>query len=110
LPSTPPWAASLAVDYSLVSSIGKIVPTISASYNGNFYYYADNRLRQPRYTLLNSSVDWTLPGDRLDIELAATNLTNATYYEGKSEQLAPLNDVQRRGAPRLYGITFRTRF
>lgn len=107
--STPKWTANISADYLFETSLGEIRPTVNASYNDGYFFYADNRLAQPRYWLLNASLNWTLPGNGIEAMFWAKNITDERYYAGRSEQ-AGLGDAQRQAAPRTYGVTLRTRF
>lgn len=107
--ATPKWTGNLSIDYLFQTGVGAIRPTVNASYNDGYFFYADNRLTQPRYWLLNASLNWALPGDRFDATVWAKNLANERYYAGRSEQ-AGLGDAQRQAAPRTYGVTLRARF
>ncbi|API60828.1 hypothetical protein BSL82_17345 [Tardibacter chloracetimidivorans] len=79
LPQAQNFSGTLAVDYHHEMSAGSIDFNATASYNGDFYFTADNRIRQAPYTILNSSVTWTLPGDRVTLKIWGTNLANERY-------------------------------
>lgn len=107
--STPKLTASFGGDYTVRTNAGNVVVAVNAAYNDGFFYYADNRLEQPNFWLLNASLNWTLPGDHFTAQLWVKNLTDATYYAGRSEQ-AGLGDAQRQAAPRTYGLTLTARY
>ncbi|MDX3899287.1 MAG: TonB-dependent receptor [Sphingobium sp.] len=107
--STPKLTANIGADYALETRIGTFRPAVNAAYNDGFFFYADNRLAQPNYWLVNASLNWAAPGDHFQAQLWVKNLTDATYWAGRSEQ-AGLGDAQRQAAPRTYGLTLTTRF
>ncbi|MDT7535396.1 TonB-dependent receptor [Sphingobium sp. SA2] len=107
--STPKLTASFGGDYTVRTNAGNVVVAVNAAYNDGFFFYADNRLAQPNFWLLNASLNWTLPGDHFTAQLWVKNLTDATYYAGRSEQ-AGLGDAQRQAAPRTYGLTLTARY
>ncbi|WP_162256452.1 TonB-dependent receptor [Sphingomonas sp. Root710] len=107
--ATPKLTANIGGDYGIDTSVGEFRVAMNAAYNDGYFFYADNRLTQPSYWLVNGSITWTLPGGRFDAQLWAKNLTDATYYVGRSEQ-AGLGDAQRQAAPRTYGVTLTARF
>lgn len=107
--STPKFSASIGGDYTFRTDVVDVTLAVNAAYNDGFFFYADNRLTQPDYWLVNGSLTFALPNDQINVKLWAKNLTDATYYAGRSEQ-AGLGDAQRQAAPRTYGITLTTRF
>jgi iron complex outermembrane receptor protein len=107
--STPKLTANIGGDYKLETDAGNITVAVNAAYNDGFFFYADNRLAQPDFWLVNASLNWELPGDRLTAQLWAKNLSDATYFAGRSEQ-AGLGDAQRQAAPRTYGLTLTARY
>jgi len=88
---------------------GKLEPNISARYDDGYFFYADNRLSQPSYTVVNATLTWYSLDDRWNVQAWGKNLNNALYYEGRSEQ-GGLGDAQRQAPPRTYGVTFRMKF
>ncbi len=107
--STPKFTASIGGDYGVQTKIGEFRLAVNAAYNDGYFFYADNRLTQPSFWLVNASLNWALPGDHFDAQLWVKNLTDVTYYAGRSEQ-AGLGDAQRQAAPRTYGLTLTARF
>jgi iron complex outermembrane receptor protein len=106
---TPPITANFNVQYKFVTSIGAIKPAVTVIYNDGFSWESDNRLKQPSYTLLNTSVTWTNQNNDLDVRVWAKNLTNATYYISRNES-AGLGDNEEQAPPRTYGVTLTKHF
>ncbi len=96
--ASPKITANFSASYLFNLPTGNIEPTVNVSYNDGFFFYADNRLIQPAYWMLNASVAWHSPGDTWTVQGWGKNLTNETYYEGRSEQ-GGLGDAQRQAAP-----------
>ena len=107
--ATPKLTGAVTASYRVRSRFGDVTPSLSVSYNDGFFWYADNRITQPSYTLLGASVLWTSPDGRYDVRLWGKNLGNARYYMARAEQ-ALVGDVQMQAAPRTYGITLGAHF
>ncbi|MDB6091711.1 MAG: hypothetical protein JWN85_4495 [Gammaproteobacteria bacterium] len=107
--ASPKVTANAAAAYLFTLPAGKIEPTVNISYDDGFFFYADNRLAQPSYWLLNTSLTWYSTDDKWSVRAWGKNLNNAVYYAGRSEQ-GGLGDAQRQAPPRTYGVTFRVKF
>jgi iron complex outermembrane receptor protein len=105
----PELTANASATAEMPLAEGRIEANVSASFNDGFFFYADNRLAQPSYWLLNASVTWLLDDDRWSLSAWGKNLGDELYYAGLSAQ-GGLGDAQRRAAPRTYGVTARVRF
>jgi iron complex outermembrane receptor protein len=104
--ASPKLTGNTSASYLIKTLHGNFQPTVNFSYNDGFYFYADNRLEQPSYWLLNASLTWYLPNNRFSVQAWGKNLNDRVYYEGRSEQ-GGLGDAQRQAAPRTYGVTLR---
>jgi iron complex outermembrane receptor protein len=104
-----PFTGSMTAEYRIDSGFGEITPSVTVSYNDGYFFYPDNRLKQPSYVLLNPSITWTSVGGRYALKLYARNLLDERYYLNRSEQ-AGLTDVQREAQPRTYGATLSAYF
>jgi outer membrane receptor protein involved in Fe transport len=74
LPLAQKFSASLAFDYHKELSAGALNFNVSGNYSGDYFFEADNFLRQKAYVLLNASVKWTDPSDRYSVTLWGKNL------------------------------------
>ena len=99
-----PFTGSITAEYRIDSGFGKITPSVTVSYNDGYFFYPDNRLKQPSYVLLNPSITWISLDGRYSLKVYARNLLDQRYYLNRSEQ-AGLTDVQREAQPRTYGAT-----
>jgi iron complex outermembrane receptor protein len=105
----PELTANASATVAIPLSTGRIETNLSASYNDGFFFYADNRLKQPPYSLVNASVTWLSDNDRWSVSAWGKNLGDEEYFAGLSAQ-GGLGDAQRRAAPRTYGVSARVRF
>jgi iron complex outermembrane receptor protein len=106
---TPPVTGNISASYKWESGAGQLQPSVTVIYNGGFYWQADNRLTQPAYTLVNSSLLWTPPSANYSVRIWAKNLGDARYYIARLA-VALVGDVQEQAPPRTYGVTVSTRF
>lgn len=100
LPLAQKFSANTAIDYHTGLSRGALDFNVTGNYNGNYYFEADNRSVQKAYFILNSSVKWTLPGDRISFGLFGRNLL--------SEKVITQVPTQTLGYPATYGMAPRT--
>jgi iron complex outermembrane recepter protein len=107
--ASPKVTGNVGGHYTFELPAGKLQPNVSVSYDDGFFFYADNRLAQPSYWLLNTSLTWYSLNDAWSVQAWGKNLNNAVYYEGRSEQ-GGLGDAQRQAAPRTFGVTFHINF
>lgn len=107
--ASPKVTGNLSAAYLIRLPTGKLEPNVSARYNDGYFFYADNRLAQPSYTVVNATLTWYSLDDRWNVQAWGKNLNNALYYEGRSEQ-GGLGDAQRQAPPRTYGVTYQMKF
>jgi iron complex outermembrane receptor protein len=109
LPLSQKFTATTSLDYTVRGPQGRFDFDITANYNGNYYFEADNFLRQNAYTILNASVKWTLPGDRLSFTLFGKNLfDNHVITQVSTQGLG--YPATYGSAPRTYGILVQLKF
>jgi iron complex outermembrane receptor protein len=106
----PELTATVAVDYAFpLASSGELGFNVTAAYNDGFYWDADNRVKQPSYTLVNAQVSLTTADERWRLRLWSRNLTDEKYYITVSTS-AGFGDAGAPGAPREYGVGLTYRF
>ena len=105
----PKVTGNLSAAYLIRLPTGKLEPNLSVRYDDGYFFYADNRLTQPSYTVLNATLTWYSLDDHWNVQAWGKNLNNALYYEGRSEQ-GGLGDAQRQAPPRTYGVTVHMKF
>jgi iron complex outermembrane receptor protein len=104
----PPVTASLSAQYKTSFSAGDLLVTATGSYNGGFFFELDNRLKQPPYALLNTTIAWVPVGGHWELELWGENLTGARYY--MLEQSAALADFGAPAPPATFGARVKLHF
>ncbi|WP_319798860.1 TonB-dependent receptor [Nitrobacter sp.] len=109
LQRAPKWVGTFAVDYSRdLNSGGKINANANLYYNGGYYWDPSNVNRQPKYALVNGSIGYTLPGDRLTVSAFGNNLFNKHY---QMQRLAIVfGTLVHDGPPRTYGVSAAYKF
>ena len=100
LPLAQNFSGTIAVDYHHELPRGALDFNVTANHNGDYFFEADNFLRQGAYTILNSSLRWTLPGDQVSVTLFARNLLD--------EQVITQATTQGLGYPAAYSNTPRS--
>lgn len=109
LPLAQKFVGTLAIDYD--QPIGSINShfNLTGTYNGDYYFEADNVLRQPSYVMLNSSLRLSDSSDRLSLTFAVSNILNE-----KIIARVATNSIGYRAnwgnPPRLYSITAGLKF
>lgn len=99
---SPKTTLSAGVSYTVPTAGGDINADVNYYYNSGFFYEADNRLRQPAYSLVSAQLSWMAPDERYAIRLWGRNLTDESYYGNIS---ASLGDNGTWAPPRTYGVT-----
>ena len=109
LPLAQEFVGTIALDWHHELSSGSIDANVTANFNGDYFFEPDNFLRQGSYTMLNTSLKYTLPGDRISFSVFGKNLTNEHILAQPSTQ--PIGyPTTYGGAPRTYGVTARVAF
>jgi iron complex outermembrane recepter protein len=105
---TPDVSGNLTVEYRVQSGMGEFPLSVTYSYNGGYFFGADNRLEQDTYSLLNAAIGWTASDSRYGVTLWGRNLADEYYLN----QGVPsgTGDLVEPAAPRTYGVTFRAKF
>jgi iron complex outermembrane receptor protein len=78
VPHSPDFSGNLTVQYRMTTAYGMVVSSLNGSYESQFAWDADNRLKQKPYGLLNGSIEW-MPDDAWLVKLWAKNITNTHY-------------------------------
>jgi len=106
---TPKIIASLAVNARRSTAIGTFEGSVGAQYNSGYFWEADNRLRQPRYTVVNASLSWTPHDGKVSFKVWGKNITNATYYSDRLTGTS-FGDTQTQSPPATGGVTVAFRY
>lgn len=108
LVEAPKWTPSIRASYDVPTDVGNFSASAIYSYNSGFYWAADNRIREPSYSLLNASLEWTASNGIVGVALWGRNLTKAKY--NVVAITSNTGDVGSPGAPRTYGVTLKAHF
>lgn len=106
MPFTPKWVISSNLDYSIALANGGSIDAYASFYHSDAYNFDPaGKLRQRGYELVNVSLGYTFPGDRLSISAFANNVTKAHYYNQllNGPTIIAANDA----APRMYGLALK---
>jgi len=109
-PRLPKFSGNLSASYNLPTSVGEFDSTIGINYENGYYWEADNRLRQPAHTIVNSSVSWTPNDGPVSIKIWGKNLLNEYYFAIGNAGAFPVGDNQVPNPPRTYGVTLTYRY
>ena len=109
VPLAQNFTGTLAADYEQPVSFGTMHLNLTANYNGDYYFEADNFLRQSPYTLVNASVAWRSKDDHYSVTVWGRNLADAHIINNASSQASgyPVSYGQ---PPRTFGITGRVSY
>lgn len=109
----PPLAqdisGTLAVDYKHELKRGSLSFNLTANYNGDYYFEADNFLRQNSYVLLNSLVKWNIGDSPVSLTLFGRNLLDKKVIAQAISQSFGYVALYS-NAPRTYGVGLNLKF
>ncbi|HEU0118191.1 MAG TPA: TonB-dependent receptor [Alphaproteobacteria bacterium] len=109
LPLAQNFQGNIALDYDVDTSFGHMNFNISANYSGDYYFEADNQLRQSPYTLLNAAIGWTSPDEHYTVSVWTKNLLDK-HVIGNAASQGGYYFASSEGAPRTFGITAKLTF
>lgn len=101
----PKWTLNLGGSYDIDTAAGGFGFDVNWSYNDGFAWDADNRLKQPSYSLVDAGLKWTPPGaeDRYTVRLWVKNITKEKYYVSEAQSDGARGPSALPGAPRTFG-------
>lgn len=103
LPFAPTLTFNVGGNYVLATQVGKFVMNANYFRTSKYYSNPDNVGVQKAYGLLNASISWTDPSDRLSVRVFGKNLTKTLYATSLVEAGQGLIDAL--NAPRTFGVT-----
>jgi iron complex outermembrane recepter protein len=110
LPYAPQFTADISGDYIVSLPVGRLDFNVTDEFNSGFFTEADNRLRQPAYDLLNTSVAWTSADDRTTVKLWGRNLLNRLVESEDVTGPPEGYTIDYSNPPRTYGVTVLYKF
>lgn len=103
LVNTPDFTLNLTLNHEVELAGGKLNSNVNWSYNSGFYWAVDNRLKQPKFSLVNAQIQWTAAEERWNIRGWARNLTDKKYLLSLNENGTGDEAVPAPG--RTYGVS-----
>ncbi|MDB5448953.1 MAG: hypothetical protein JWQ52_81, partial [Phenylobacterium sp.] len=104
----PPFSANVGAQYNIPLSTGDLRLSVQYSYTDQFYWEADNRLKNPAHSLVNAVARWVAPGGRWELALWGKNLGDAKYLVNAGS--LPFGDIATDAPPRTYGVDLKFRY
>lgn len=105
----PKWVFSAGGAYNhTFANDGAVNAEVRWYYNDGFSWEASNQLRQSSYHLINASLGYSFPGDRLSISVFGANLNNAHYFNNVIQ--TPFNILATDATPRTYGASLTVKY
>ena len=101
----PKWTFNVGLRYERETEIGTFNFSALYSYNDGFYWDPDNRLREPSFSIVNSSVKWTAPSGKWNATAWVRNLLDEKYNL-LAAGTSVVGDFAAPAAPRTMGVTF----
>ncbi|NOZ65038.1 MAG: TonB-dependent receptor [Alphaproteobacteria bacterium] len=111
LPGTSEWTLNGAVSYVFdIGNSGTLTPRLDWSYRSEFFFDANNTMKEDGYHLLNASMMYDYD-DNWRITFFVKNLTNKTYFTHGESILDPAGfALVTPSRKREWGITLSTSF
>jgi iron complex outermembrane receptor protein len=108
LPLTPDGTFNLSVDYRHAIADGEAGFNVTYGHSSGYFFQPDNRMEQPAFNLVNATLSWSTPGERLKVSLWGKNLTN----EVVANALLPsaIGSLAAYRPPRTFGVLIGTKF
>ena len=103
IPRTPEVTGNVSARYIAQTSYGRLEASAIASYHGSMYWDVANAFKEKAYVLLNSQIDFTLPGNHLTIGIWGKNLLDELYRS--DGETTPFGFYGPRGRPRTFGVS-----
>ena len=114
MPMAPHHVVSVSGSYALPIGDNSLTLNANYYYNSGYFGEPDNVARQKGYSLVNASLRYALPDDRLYISVWGRNLTDEAVntLPLHTSQNSPGFTVERANyaPPRTYGVTVGTKF
>ncbi len=106
---SPKWSGNTGFNYkSSLGGSGSLELSANYFYTATFNWDPSGQYKEPPYGLLSSSLTWTSPGSKYDVQLWCSNCTNK-YHDLYIAESSPAIQAAPE-APRYYGVNFGTHF
>jgi iron complex outermembrane receptor protein len=104
LSRAPRVSGNVGAQYRIPMSSGEFALSANYSYTSEYFWDADNLVRQPSYGVLDARIAYNF-NTGLHVAVWGTNLTNKLYYLAENQFGSPMGSEGFPAAPRLYGVT-----
>lgn len=101
-PKSPEWTLGLTADYAHEFEFGAVELSAVVFHSDEFYWDANERVREPSYTTLSARAAWQPRDSRFKLSLWGKNLTDERY--SKTTFMVELYDGASYARPRTYGV------
>lgn len=100
----PTWTFGASIDQTMsISSNFELRANITYQYNGGYYFYSDERVKQGAFHLLNSRIGLKILNSGVEFGIFGRNLGGEKYYT--AARVSQTNgDFGTYGEPRRYGV------
>ncbi len=105
---SPERTATVNARYRLFTSRGEVGFNAGYYRNSGFAWDPDNRLKEPAFGILNATIDWTSPDERVLVRGSGRNLTGTEVCQ--YGQAPALGDLCSPRAPRTLGVDVSLKF
>jgi iron complex outermembrane receptor protein len=112
LPKTPKWKTSLSPQYILYVGQSKLRFAVDYTHTSSMYNdsFDTSILRRPDTDMVNPSVTFVAPGDRYEVAVGGTNVTNQRYLITGNEDSSSGLLYGTYNAPAEWYVTLRGKF
>jgi iron complex outermembrane receptor protein len=107
-PHSPDYSGNIGGEYKVTTASGDVIGALNYSYSSSFAWDADNRLKQPAYSLLNGSVRWVSVNTKWEVTAWAKNITGTEYSIYTTANV--VGDEESPAPPRTFGVTLTHHF
>lgn len=101
-PRSPEWTLGVTADYAHDFGFGPVALSATAYHSDQFYWDANERIREPSYTTLAARASWQPRGSRFRMTLWGRNLTDERH--SRAVFLLETYDGISYARPRTYGV------
>jgi iron complex outermembrane receptor protein len=103
----PKFTINLAANVEHRFDIGRATASVNYYHASTIFFDANNRLKQPAFSLLNAELGLWLPGDQLRVAIFGRNLTDTAVYN--TIVTSTLADYGTFAKPRVLGASLEIR-
>lgn len=100
---SPELTGNLGLQYETPLADGTFRAIGNYYYTSSFYLDPANQFEQDSYALLNATVSWTMPNEKITFGVFGTNLTDEEYKSQVTPGPPAINQTW--GEPRSYGVS-----